>query len=225
MKFIYRRFVLSLCAGALVLGGCSSNNMPSTAQGPSEAAQSVINASSYVRLMSDTVSVANVGGFKITSATFGNNGTIPKSMVGNSPPTCAGGDLSPILYWSNVPAGAKSLALVLFDETANYGHWGIYNMRYYANRLPQGVKPGNIPGLWMQVYDDNILNGILTQGYTGPCPPPGIAHHYVFTLYALNTSLTIPNNGFVPPTIETLLYYMIGHVIGRASITGLYQAH
>jgi Raf kinase inhibitor-like YbhB/YbcL family protein len=170
--------------------------------------------------MSDSAAMSNVGGFKITSPTFVNNGTVPKSMIGIAVPQCNGGNLSPILNWSNQPAGTKSLALVLFDETANFGHWGIYNMRARADRLPQGVKPGNIAGLWAQVFNDAGI-----QGYFGPCPPPGIVHHYVFTIYALNTTLTLQNNpGLNPPNIEALLYAMIGHVIGRASITGLLRS-
>ena len=146
------------------------------------------------------------------------------SMVGGAPQSCGGGNRSPALFWSHPPTGTKTFALVTFDETANFGHWGIYNMRRDANRLSEGVRPGNIAGLWMQVYNDLILAGLLDQGYAGPCPPPGLAHHYVFTIYALNTSLQIPNNpGLLPPTIESLFYHMTGHVIGRASISGYFQ--
>lgn len=221
MKFIYRRFAILLCICALALPACSSNSAPGGGfqTTPSDAAQSVIAASSYVRLMAETSAYANVGGFKITSPTFTNNGIVPKSMIGIAVPQCNGGNLSPVLNWSGQPAGTKSLALVLFDETANFGHWGIYNMRSFANRLPQGVKPGNLAGLWSQVVDDAGV-----QGYFGPCPPPGIVHHYVFTIYALDTTLKLQNNPpLPPPNIESLLYAMIGHVIGRASITGLLQ--
>ncbi len=220
MKSIFRRLNVLALGGAFALGSCSSGSIPGSSQQPSEAVQSVLHASSYTRLMSDSVVVSNIGGFKIMSPAFANNAKIPKSMIGIAPPQCDGGDLSPVLYWSNQPSGTKSLALVLFDETANFGHWGIYNMRSRANRLPQGVKPGNIAGLWSQVVDDAGV-----QGYFGPCPPPGIVHHYVFTIYALDAELTLQNNpGLNPPNVEALLYAMIGHVIGRASITGLLSA-
>lgn len=225
MRILCRRLAILACAGLFALAACSSNATPpmqssSTAQSLTRTSSS----SSYAQLMSQTAALNNAQGFTLTSTVFKNNGTLPRSAIGNFPPTCVGGDQSPPLFWSNPPAGTKSFALITFDETASFGHWGIYNMRPNSNRLPQGVQPGNIPGLWMQVYDDNVLNGQLTQGYTGPCPPPGLVHRYVFTIYALNSSLTIPNNGFVPPLIETLLYYMTGHVIGRASVTGLHEA-
>ncbi len=57
---------------------------------------------------------------------------------------------------------------------------------------------GNGPGL--QVYND-----AFNLGYTGPCPPPGSEsntdgiHHYVFTVYALDTKLDlIPAPAFPP---------------------------
>jgi len=226
MKFIGGRVALVFSACALALAGCSSGSTPATfalprEAAPSEVAQSVLHASSYVRLMADTVSVNNVGGFALTSTTFTNNGIIPKIMIGGPPQSCGGGNRSPALFWSHPPAGTKSFALVVFDETANFGHWGIYNLRPNANRLPEDVKPGTIAGLWMQADNDLILSGILDQGYAGPCPPPGLTHHYMFTIYALDTMLALPSNpGLVPPTIESLLYHMTGHVIGRASISG-----
>ncbi len=226
MKSMFCRFNVFIFGVALVLTSCSSGSVSGTSQLPSEAAQSVVQQqSSNGRLTPDSVALSS-GAFKITSPTFTNNGTIPKSMIGNLAPQCNGSDLSPVLNWSGQPAGTKSLALVLFDETANFGHWGIYNMRSFANRLPQGVKPGNIAGLWMQVFNDLIYSNISIQGYFGPCPPPGIVHHYVFTIYALDTpTITLQNNaGLGPPNIESLLNAMIGHVIARASITGLLKA-
>lgn len=58
-------------------------------------------------------------------------------------------------------------------------------------------------------------------GYDGPCPPwnDSIIHRYVFTVYALDTSeLTIEGkfNGV------QVLNAMQGHILGQASITGLY---
>ena len=219
MKSICRRVALFVFAGVFALTACSSHTMPSMVQSPNEAAQSVLHASPYVRIMAETAPVNNVAGFTLASTTFKNNGTVPPNMIGIAPPQCNGSNLSPVLDWSNPPAGTRSFALVLFDETANFGHWGIYNMRPNANRLPQGVKAGDIAGLWMQVTDDAGISG-----YFGPCPPAGIAHRYVFTIYALDTTLNLQNNPpLSPPNVESLLFALSGHVLGRASITGLLQ--
>lgn len=215
------RLAVLVCAGAIALASCSSGGGSTMIRPYNDTAvESVLHASSYVRLMSDTVAVNSAGGFTLTSATFQNNGRIPLTMIGNvAAAGCNGGDLSPALVWSNPPPGTKSFALVLFDETANFGHWGIYNMRPGSNRLAQGVKLGNLPPNGVQVYND-----VGVQGYFGPCPPPGIVHRYVFTIYALDTTLSLAGkSGLNPPLFESLLNAMTGHVIARASITGLLQ--
>jgi Raf kinase inhibitor-like YbhB/YbcL family protein len=59
-------------------------------------------------------------------------------------------------------------------------------------------------------------------GYDGPCPPwnDAIKHHYIFTIYALNTpsiSLTGPYTG------AEALIAIKPHIIAQASITGIYS--
>src|SRR5260221_5070211 len=68
--------------------------------------------------------------FKLTSPAFQPNGSIPSKY------TCEGSDTSPPLEWSDVPAGAKSLALIVDDPDApdpakpqrTDVHWVIYNV-------------------------------------------------------------------------------------------------
>lgn len=59
-------------------------------------------------------------------------------------------------------------------------------------------------------------------GYDGPCPPwnDTIPHHYVFTLYALDTE-KLPLTGRF--TGQDVLAAMKGHVLDQASITGIYS--
>jgi Raf kinase inhibitor-like YbhB/YbcL family protein len=58
-------------------------------------------------------------------------------------------------------------------------------------------------------------------GYDGPCPPwnDTIAHHYVFTLYALDVEKCPVHGSFKGADV---LSAMQGHVLGSASLTGLY---
>jgi Raf kinase inhibitor-like YbhB/YbcL family protein len=67
---------------------------------------------------------------------------------------------------------------------------------------------------------DEKMEG-LYHGYDGPCPPwnDSIIHHYIFTLYALDSDLKLSEhfNG------QELLQAMEGHIIDRASITGIYS--
>ena len=48
----------------------------------------------------------------LSSSAFAHNGSIPKLY------TCQGEDVSPPLAWGNVPAGAKSLVLIVDDPDA-----------------------------------------------------------------------------------------------------------
>ncbi|WP_374339979.1 YbhB/YbcL family Raf kinase inhibitor-like protein [Methyloversatilis sp.] len=59
------------------------------------------------------------------------------------------------------------------------------------------------------------------HGYDGPCPPwnDEIVHHYVFTLYALDVE-RLPAEGRL--TVDAVKQAMQGHVLGQASLTGLY---
>ncbi len=61
-------------------------------------------------------------------------------------------------------------------------------------------------------------------GYDGPCPPwnDSIPHHYHFTLYALDMERCPVEGGFGAPEV---LAAIEGHVLGRASITGLYSVN
>lgn len=59
-------------------------------------------------------------------------------------------------------------------------------------------------------------------GYDGPCPPwnDSIAHHYVFTLYAVDLA-QLPVNGTFRGA--DVLNAMKGHVLGEAKLTGVYS--
>jgi Raf kinase inhibitor-like YbhB/YbcL family protein len=61
--------------------------------------------------------------------------------------TCQGADVSPPLAWSGVPAGAKSLVLIVDDPDApdpaaprmTYVHWVLYNIPLAVASLPEAV--------------------------------------------------------------------------------------
>ena len=67
---------------------------------------------------------------------------------------------------------------------------------------------------------DNDMRGDY-YGYDGPCPPwnDEIVHHYVFTLYALDVA-ALPLDGKISG--QQLRAALAGHVLGQASLTGLY---
>lgn len=151
--------------------------------------------------------------FTLTSPAFPPGGEIPVRH------TCEGADLSPPLQWSGLPAGTRSLALIVADPDApdpaaprmTWVHWVLYNLPPQAGGLPEGVRelpPGTREG----------LNDWQRSGYGGPCPPIG-RHRYFHWLYALDT--TLPDLG--RPTRAELERAMQGHVLARAELIGTYQ--
>jgi hypothetical protein len=149
----------------------------------------------------------------LTSSAFAHQGEIPAKY------TCEGKDLSPPLAWSGVPAGAKSLALIVDDPDApdpaapklTWVHWVLYDIPPSATGLPEGANPlpaGTRAG----------LNDWQRLGYGGPCPPIG-RHRYFHKLYALDAVL--PDLG--RPDKAKLEAAMKGHVIAQAELIGTYQ--
>jgi Raf kinase inhibitor-like YbhB/YbcL family protein len=158
--------------------------------------------------------------FELKSTTFEDHQFIPASMIFNGQlgSVCTGGNESPELSWTPGARGTRSYAVTLYDVTANFAHWGMYNIPPTTTQL--AVNAG-APGNGLQVFNDALI-----QGYSGPCPPPDLVpngiHHYVFTVYALDKELDLTVSPDFPPAADGLYRGMIGHVIEQASITGLF---
>ncbi|MDA8169840.1 MAG: YbhB/YbcL family Raf kinase inhibitor-like protein [Nitrospiraceae bacterium] len=146
------------------------------------------------------------GTLAIKSPAFEENRDIPTEY------TCEGRNINPPLVIENIPAGAKSLALIVIDPDAPSGtwtHWLVWNIppetrEIKANSVPSGASQG--------------LNDARKKGYYGPCPPSGI-HHYIFKLYALDAKLDLKDPGIKRAELERAIR---GHVISETEITGLY---
>ena len=93
--------------------------------------------------------VRDMTALKISSPAFRHNEHIPAKY------TCDGTDVNPALAIENVPAGAKSLALIVDDPDAPAGtwvHWVVYNIPPDAGGLAEGAPKAkaadfNLPGL------------------------------------------------------------------------------
>ena len=148
---------------------------------------------------------------KLTSPAFSEGALIPAQY------TCAGDDFSPPLAWSDLPAGAKSLALIADDPDAPVGtwvHWVAFNLPVTAGGLPEGIKDAKqLPGGGTQG-----TNSWRRIGYGGPCPPSG-THRYFFKLYALDTTLSLGNSA----TAKDLQAAMKGHILAEAQLMGRFK--
>jgi len=173
--------------------------------------------------------------FRVSSSTFSDDGVLPISMVDNiasggvngcSIDGSPGGDQSPELSWSHAPPGTRTFAVTMFDVTASFTHWGMYNIPGRAHGLPPGA------GATGSSYGAQILNDFYDPNYDGPCPPAGVppdAHRYVVTVFALDEELQLPALVNFPDYAEALWFALAraaadGHVLATASIDGYYSA-
>jgi len=153
---------------------------------------------------------------ELTSSAFAQNADIPSLY------TCEGSDQSPPLAWSGVPAGTRSLALIVDDPDApdpaapkmTWVHWVLYNLPpdtpgFAAGKSrPSDLPPGTREG----------RNDWQREGYGGPCPPIG-RHRYVHKLYALDTVLPV----LKPATKAALEKAMQGHILAKGELVGYYR--
>jgi Raf kinase inhibitor-like YbhB/YbcL family protein len=121
----------------------------------------------------------------LLSPAFPPGGAIPAEY------TCDGADISPPLAWSRIPAGAKSLVLVVEDPDAPSGtflHWAAFDIPASLEGLGAGYGRAHRASRFREARND-----FGRIGYGGPCPPPGGGpHHYHFRLLALGRARLEP---------------------------------
>lgn len=143
---------------------------------------------------------------EILSPAFQHNQPIPDKY------STDGENVNPRLQFINVPAGAKSLVLIVDDPDAPSGtwtHWTVWNIptttsEVAENSVPAGATQG--------------ITSSGTSGYSGPRPPSG-THRYFFKLYALDTILNLDPKS----NVDAIVHEMDGHVVAEAELIGLYS--
>jgi Raf kinase inhibitor-like YbhB/YbcL family protein len=152
--------------------------------------------------------------FTLRSPAFTDGASIPIRH------TCEGPDASPQLEWSGVPAGARTLALIVDDPDApdpkaprmTWVHWVLYDLPPTETALAEAVGHALPPGTRQGVNDWK------RTGWGGPCPPIG-RHRYFFKLYALDA----PLGDLGTPTKAKVEAAMKGHVLAEAVLMGTYE--
>jgi len=160
------------------------------------------------------------GGEKMTApktlevgSVFHNGSYIPAKF------TCDGEDINPPIFIGNISEKVKSLVIIVDDPDAPAGtftHWIAWNIPPLGE-IPEAVpKVGEVEKPIPMVQGRNDFGRI---GYGGPCPPRGSVHHYHFKVYALDTTLNLPQG----VTRKELEKAMEGHVIQWGELVGLYK--
>ena len=147
---------------------------------------------------------------KLTSPAFEHNGKIPSEY------TCDGEDVSPELNIDGVPDGTKSLALIMDDPDVPkhirpdglWVHWVMWNIPPETTKIARANEPNGIGG----------KSNFGRTGYGGPCPPDR-EHRYFFKLYALDSTLDLPEGS----SKEDLEKAIEGHIIEQTELIGLYE--
>jgi phosphatidylethanolamine-binding protein (PEBP) family uncharacterized protein len=124
----------------------------------------------------------------LTSPDFTAGGTLPTSY------TCDGSGTPPTVSWNGVPSSSKSLVLIMNTvpgpprpgetENLNHAYLILYNIPVTSTSAISGKYPGTIG---MNFKDKS-------PGYTPPCSQGPGDKTYTFTLYALNSTLSMNPN-------------------------------
>ena len=132
--------------------------------------------------LSNALGVHAAEPFSITSSSFKDGTMLATKNAGNikTNPNCIGENISPPLSWSNVPAGTKSFALLMFDPEGRGGlgvsHWVAYGIPASTTAFAEGA---------VSQLSDKYIGGKGTAGlghYLGPCTPPATGISFVLVV-------------------------------------------
>ena len=144
--------------------------------------------------------------FKLTSTAFSDGDEIPRECGYKN------GNTTPPLTISGIPAGTKSLSIIMDDPDA-MGAVGKVWVHWVAWNIDPTIELDD-------VVDHLSIEGMTDfgeVGYGGPAPPDK-RHTYVFKLYALDSELDLPDKS----TKADVEKAMEGHIIEQTQLTGTY---
>jgi Raf kinase inhibitor-like YbhB/YbcL family protein len=148
---------------------------------------------------------------QLRSSGFSDGGQIPVRY------TCDGVSVSPNLEWQPSPARTRSFAIVVNDPDApvDFSHWLVYNIPPGTRGLSDGASTTAA----MPSGAEEGTNSFGRFGYSGPCPPSGKPHHYLFHLYALDTRLQSPA-GATRTQLGSAIQH---HIVAEGQVTAIYR--
>jgi Raf kinase inhibitor-like YbhB/YbcL family protein len=155
--------------------------------------------------------------FSLKSRGFKDGDEIPLQF------TADGDDISPPLSWSGHPPNTVSFALVVKDSDVRDKdkgiQWVLWNIPATTRALPQGV-PNN------PVLQDGSCQGrndFQKVGYSGPRLAQVSEHHYEFTLYALDSKLTLKAGSTCAQLIVDMGGHRPGHILAQTQLVGRFK--
>ncbi|WMT85427.1 YbhB/YbcL family Raf kinase inhibitor-like protein [Pelagibacterium sp. 26DY04] len=163
--------------------------------------------------------------FVLSIPGFEDGGEIPVDFSQAADGVAEGEGTSPEISWENPPEGTESFVLYMHDidvvrdmTLEDQLHWLVWNIPADTTMLPEGVERGE------QLEDGSYQTSATGPVYRGPgAPAAGPLHHYVFELYALDTSLDVEPVEDPFENRRAVLEAMDGHILGKATYVGLFK--
>jgi Raf kinase inhibitor-like YbhB/YbcL family protein len=150
----------------------------------------------------------------LTSPDFVDGGAMSRRSAGKG----VGDNLSPPLAWSNVPAEARALVLIMEDPDVPLRRPVVHLIAGIAPERSSLAAGALTPGADPALSFGRGFGGRV--GYAGPRPVRGHGpHRYVFQLYALAAPLD------AMPDLAGLLAGIRDRVLARGRLTGIYERH
>jgi Raf kinase inhibitor-like YbhB/YbcL family protein len=161
----------------------------------------------------------------LTVTGFPDGGDIPVKFSQAAPGAAPGEGTSPAISWTNAPPGTQSFVLNMRDmdvarnkTTEDQAHWVVWPLPAATTSLPEGVPKG--PKLANGAYQISATG----QVYRGPgAAATGPKHHYMFEIYALDTTIDVEPTADAFETRANVFKAMQGHVLGKAVYGGLFR--
>lgn len=165
-------------------------------------------------LLVAVTSTAQAATFKLEVQAADSHDRIEQRHVYNAD-GCHGDNQSPALRWENAPKDTSGFAVTVYDPDAGDGWWHWVVM--------------DIPAIYRHIGKDKMLppgafalkNSFGHARWDGPCPPAGDpAHHYEFTVYALDTAALGLTADTSPEEAKAAI---ARHTLDKARVTYTYK--
>ena len=145
--------------------------------------------------------------FVVASAAFVADGVIPERY------TCTGDDVSPPLSWSGFPPGPVEFAIMVTDPDAGeFLHWAVWGIPGDGTSVAEG--DAGLPAGAKQAVND-----FGQVGWSGPCPPAGPAHRYVFQVHAMEAPMALDDGASADDFRAALASFAHGTLIATYATT------
>lgn len=154
-------------------------------------------------------------GLRVASNAFADGDPIPARF------TADGDQLSPPIQWSGVPAGARSVVVLVEDADSPTPQPLVHAIVWNLPGRDGGLAEGAMDGTPYSARGADIgRNSCLQHAYLPPDPPPGHGpHRYAIQVFALDRERDIDGG----PGRHRLLAVLRGHVLASGLLVGTYE--